>query len=131
MIKIYGMPSCPYCAYVKKQIENNPNFVYYDIGSDVHLLHEFLDLRDTNPVFEPYKKGRRCWHSLLCLRRWACDVRAKRSRIAFLFRSLKRKNILPFRRKRLLILGKTRHDEIRHDRVFIFRFFNALCFSGG
>lgn len=56
MIKIYGMPSCPYCAYVKKQIENNPNFVYYDIGSDVHLLHEFLDLRDTNPVFEPYKK---------------------------------------------------------------------------
>ena len=33
MIKIYGMPSCPYCAYVHQQI----------IG------------RDTNPVFDRMK----------------------------------------------------------------------------
>ncbi len=56
MIKVYGMPSCPYCAYVEKQIEGNKNFVYLDIGSDVHLLHDFLLLRDHNPAFEPYKK---------------------------------------------------------------------------
>lgn len=56
MIKVYGMPSCPYCAYVKKQIEGNKNFVYYDIGSDVHLLHEFLELRDHDPAFVPYKE---------------------------------------------------------------------------
>ena len=33
MIKIYGMPSCPYCAYV----------------------HAFTRLRDTNPVFDRMK----------------------------------------------------------------------------
>ena len=56
MIKIYGMPSCPYCAYVEKQIQNNPDFLYLDIGSDVHLLHEFLELRDHDPAFVPYKE---------------------------------------------------------------------------
>ena len=55
MIKIYGMPSCPYCAYVEEQIKNNPEFVYIDIGKNVHDLSVFLDLRDHNPVFEPYK----------------------------------------------------------------------------
>ena len=56
MIKIYGMPTCPYCAYIEKQIEGNPNFQYIDIGSHVHYLHEFLELRDHNPVFTPYKE---------------------------------------------------------------------------
>lgn len=56
MIKIYGMPSCPYCAYVEKQIEGNPNFQYIDIGKDVHDLHAFLELRDHDPVFLPYKE---------------------------------------------------------------------------
>lgn len=56
MIKIYGMPSCPYCAFIEKQIEGNPNFVYIDIGKDVHDLHAFLELRDHNPVFVPYKE---------------------------------------------------------------------------
>lgn len=55
MIKVYGMPTCPYCAYVKKQIEGNPEFAYFDIGTDVHLLGEFLALRDHNPVFDEYK----------------------------------------------------------------------------
>lgn len=55
MIKVYGMPSCPYCAYIEPQIENNPNFEYIDIGKHVHALHEFLELRDHNPVFDEYK----------------------------------------------------------------------------
>ena len=55
MIKIYGMPSCPYCAYIEKQIAGNPDFQYIDIGKNVHDLHVFLDLRDHNPVFDPYK----------------------------------------------------------------------------
>ena len=55
MIKIYGMPSCPYCAYIEGQIKDNPNFVYVDIGKDVHDLHAFLELRDHNEAFLPYK----------------------------------------------------------------------------
>jgi len=56
MIKVYGMPSCPDCAIVEKQIEGNPDFLFLDIGSNVRLLHEFLLLRDHNPVFEKSKK---------------------------------------------------------------------------
>ena len=56
MIKIYGMPSCPYCAFLEPQIKDNPEFVYLDIGKDVRIMHEFLALRDSHPAFEPYKK---------------------------------------------------------------------------
>ena len=56
MIKVYGMPSCPYCAFVEKQIEGNPDFEYIDIGKDVHDLHAFLELRDHDPAFIPYKE---------------------------------------------------------------------------
>lgn len=56
MIKIYGMPSCPYCEYIEKQIQGNPNFQYIDIGKDVHDLHAFLELRDHDPAFLPYKE---------------------------------------------------------------------------
>lgn len=55
MIRIYGMPSCPYCAYVEKQIEGNPKFEYLDIGSDVHILRAFLELRDHDPAFDELK----------------------------------------------------------------------------
>ena len=56
MIKVYGMPSCPYCAFIEPQIEGNPDFVFLDIGKDIHLLHEFLELRDHDPAFIPYKE---------------------------------------------------------------------------
>ena len=55
MIKVYGMPSCPYCAFIEPQIEGNPEFVYIDIGKDVHALHEFLELRDHHPALAEYK----------------------------------------------------------------------------
>ena len=56
MIKIYGMPSCPYCSYLFPQIEGNGQFVFIDIGANVSYMHEFMDLRDHNPVFIPYKE---------------------------------------------------------------------------
>lgn len=56
MIKVYGMPSCPYCAYINPQIEGNPEFKYIDIGADVHALREFLALRDHRPEFDELKK---------------------------------------------------------------------------
>ncbi len=55
MIKIYGMPTCPYCSYVEKQIEGNSNFQYIDIGSNVRYMHEFLELRDHDPIFDHSK----------------------------------------------------------------------------
>ena len=32
MIKIYGMPSCPYCAYVDEQVKGDKRFKVIDIG---------------------------------------------------------------------------------------------------
>ena len=38
MIKIYGMPSCPYCAYVHQQIIGRENeFEYIDIGDATQI----------------------------------------------------------------------------------------------
>ena len=56
MIKIYGMPSCPYCEYILQQIEGNDNFLFIDIGKDIHDMHAFLELRDHREVFKPYKE---------------------------------------------------------------------------
>ena len=56
MIKIYGMPSCPYCAYVHKQIIGRENeFEYIDIGENIRNMSAFTRLRDTNPVFDRMK----------------------------------------------------------------------------
>ena len=56
MIKIYGMPSCPYCAYVHQQIIGRENeFEYIDIGENIRNMSAFTRLRDTNPVFDRMK----------------------------------------------------------------------------
>ena len=56
MIKIYGMPSCPYCAYVHQQIIGRENeFKYIDIGENIRNMSAFTRLRDTNPVFDRMK----------------------------------------------------------------------------
>lgn len=58
MIKIYGMPSCPDCVWVDKQVEGNPRYEVIDIGSHVLKLKEFLRLRDNNKAFdEARRKG--------------------------------------------------------------------------
>lgn len=56
MIKIYGMDTCPDCAYVKAQVKGNPGYELVDIGQHVRNLKEFLDLRDSNPIFNHSKE---------------------------------------------------------------------------
>lgn len=55
MIKIYGMPSCPYCEFVDKQVKDDKRFKIIDIGSNVHFLSEFMHLRDTRKEFDHSK----------------------------------------------------------------------------
>lgn len=56
MIKIYGMQSCPDCVYVEQQIKGNSNFELIDIGENVKNLREFLQLRDSNAIFDAVKQ---------------------------------------------------------------------------
>ncbi len=56
MIRIYGMPSCPDCEYVKRQAEGNDRYEIIDIGKDVKALKEFLRLRDSSPAFDGAKR---------------------------------------------------------------------------
>ena len=56
MIKIYGMPTCPYCDYIHEQIKGRENeFEYVNIGEHIRNLSAFMRLRDTNPVFDHLK----------------------------------------------------------------------------
>ena len=56
MIKIYGMPTCPYCDYVHEQIKGREDeFQYINIGENIRNMSAFIKLRDTNPVFDRLK----------------------------------------------------------------------------
>ncbi len=56
MIKIYGMPTCPYCDYVHEQIAGRENeFEYINIGENIRNMSAFTRLRDTSPVFDHCK----------------------------------------------------------------------------
>lgn len=56
MIKIYGMPTCPYCDYVHEQIKGRENeFEYINIGENIRNMGAFIRLRDTNLVFDHLK----------------------------------------------------------------------------
>ncbi len=56
MIKIYGMPTCPYCDYVHEQIKDREDaFEYINIGENIRNMSAFMRLRDTNPVFDRMK----------------------------------------------------------------------------
>ena len=57
MIKIYGMPTCPYCDYVHQQIIGRENeFTYINIGENIRNMSAFTRLRDTSPVFDHCKE---------------------------------------------------------------------------
>ena len=57
MIKIYGMPTCPYCDYVHEQIKGREDeFEYIDIGENIRNLSAFMRLRDTQAVFDHLKE---------------------------------------------------------------------------
>ncbi len=56
MIKIYGLPTCPYCDYVYEQIRGRENeFEYINIGSNIRNMGAFIRLRDSNPAFDHSK----------------------------------------------------------------------------
>ena len=56
MIRIYGMPTCPYCDYVHEQIKDRGDeFEYINIGENIRNMSAFTRLRDTNPVFDRMK----------------------------------------------------------------------------
>lgn len=55
MIKVYGLPTCPYCDYVEQQIEGDSRFKYINIGAHVRNLSEFIHLRDTRKEFDHSK----------------------------------------------------------------------------
>lgn len=57
MITIYGLKTCPYCDYVKAQIEGRDDeFRYIDIGTNVRYMHEFISLRDHRSEFDHSKE---------------------------------------------------------------------------
>ena len=57
MIKIYGMPTCPYCDYVHEQVKGREEeFEYINIGENIRNMGAFTRLRDTNPVFDHCKE---------------------------------------------------------------------------
>ena len=57
MIKIYGMPTCPYCDYVHEQIKGREDeYEYINIGENIRNMSAFTRLRDTGPVFAHSKE---------------------------------------------------------------------------
>ncbi len=57
MIKIYGMPTCPYCDYIKEQIRGRESeFEYINIGENIRNMAAFTRLRDTNQAFNHSKE---------------------------------------------------------------------------
>ena len=57
MIKIYGMPTCPYCDFVHEQIKGREDeFEYINIGANIRNMSAFTRLRDKNPVFDRMKR---------------------------------------------------------------------------
>ena len=57
MIQIYGSHLCPDCNNCTLSLDKNKiPYVYYDITKDIHLLHKFLERRDTLPFFDHVKE---------------------------------------------------------------------------
>lgn len=57
MIRIYGMPTCPYCDFILEQIkEREDEFEYINIGEHIRYLSAFMRLRDNSPVFDHCKQ---------------------------------------------------------------------------
>lgn len=57
MIKVYGLPSCPYCDYVYEQIKDKKEeFEYINIGAHIRNMSQFIRLRDTSPAFDHSKE---------------------------------------------------------------------------
>lgn len=57
MIKIYGLPTCPYCDYIHEQVKGRESeFQYINIGEHVRNMSAFIRLRDREPAFDHSKE---------------------------------------------------------------------------
>ena len=57
MVRIYAMPTCPYCAYIHEHVKGREDeFEYINIGEHIRYLSAFMRLRDTDPVFDRMKQ---------------------------------------------------------------------------
>ncbi|MCH3987221.1 MAG: glutaredoxin-related protein [Lachnospiraceae bacterium] len=57
MIKVYGLPTCPYCDYVYEQIKDRKDeFEYINIGANIRNMSRFTRMRDTSPAFDHSKE---------------------------------------------------------------------------
>lgn len=83
MIKIYGMETCPDCAYVEEQVKGNNQYEVIDIGQHVRDLKAFLRLRDHNPAFNEAKSIGAVGIPLLCIGRRYSYFESRRCRITF------------------------------------------------
>ena len=53
MVKIYGVDGCPYCEFIKPQVEGREDeYRYINIGENRRVFKEFMALRDNRPEFE-------------------------------------------------------------------------------
>ena len=58
MIKVYGMPTCPYCEYVHEQIVGREDeFEYINIGENIRNMSAFT--RADACSIEDHKNGRK------------------------------------------------------------------------
>lgn len=58
MIKVYGTNTCPDCMDAKANLDfYKINYEYIDICQSVRTLKQFLQLRDTNAVFDEAKQN--------------------------------------------------------------------------
>ena len=58
MIKVYGMPSCPDCVNVERQIAGREDeFEFINIGKHVRYMKEFIRMRDGSSVFDDCRKN--------------------------------------------------------------------------
>lgn len=53
MIKVYGMKVCPYCEYIKPQLDER--FIYCDVAESTANLLAFVELREKDPAFAECK----------------------------------------------------------------------------
>ena len=57
MIKIYGLPTCPYCDYIYEQIKDRKyEFEYINIGEHIRNMGMFTRMRDPSPAFDHSKE---------------------------------------------------------------------------
>ena len=57
MFKVYGSEMCPDCNNCKKNFDTyEVPYTFIDINASLGNLKQFLDMRDTNPIFDHCKE---------------------------------------------------------------------------